>query len=207
MATNSLLGSEYLNLGPANLYVKPRFVNEVETDWADESDWIFLGKTESSTMRVITGKTDLTASQDGTRPADKVVTAQQVQFETNLGQAYLERLEYIQQGLRIEKDSSGDVTRWMIVKVLGERDSDAAVEFWVKLIEFDRGAESTDPLKTVYAKCAPMTDQVELAFDASTQRFYGVMFESYENNEGDYTVSFTEDGVERFAYCWSGEVV
>lgn len=207
MATNSFLGNDYLQLGPANVYVKKRFVNSVETDWASASDWVALGDSESTTMRQIVSKTDLTASQRGTRPADKVVTAQQVQFETSLGKAYLERLESIQQGLRLERNTAGEVTQWKIVKVLGERDSANNVELWVKVVEFDAGAESTDPLKTTYAKVAPSSDQVELVYDAASQRFYNVMFEAYENDEGSYTVSYVEDGVTRYAYCWSAEVV
>jgi hypothetical protein len=208
MATNSILGNNFLTLGPANMYYKKRFDSDGnETDWESDSDYVFAGKTESATLRLIMTKTDLMASQDGTRPSDKTVTAQQAQLETSLGQSTLERLEFTQQGLRVERNSAGDVTRFLYVDVLGERDSDTNVELWVKFVEIERGAESTNPLKTTYMKAAPQTEQTELVFDAATQRFYGLMFEAYKHDAGDYVVTFQEDGVDKYPYYWSGEVI
>lgn len=200
MITASILGRNQLDLGPANVYIKSLVVDSVATDWADDTDWIDLGYTESLTMRMLTTKADLMASQVGTRPADKVITGQQVQIETSLGKAYLERLENIQQGLQLVKETDGTVTQWKFVKKLGQRDSD--VFFWVKVVKFNAGAESTDPLDTAYAKASPASDTVELTFDAATQRFYAVMFEAYENDEGPYAV-VGENGEP--AYSWSGD--
>jgi len=39
---NSILGRDTLSLGPANLYVKKRFVTGVETDW-ESTGWTYLG--------------------------------------------------------------------------------------------------------------------------------------------------------------------
>ncbi len=198
--TASILGRNSLDLGPANLSVKALFIASVETNWADESDWIDMGLTESSTLRLITSKTDLNASQEGTRPADKVVTAQQVQIETNLGEPFLERLELVQQGLVVEKDTPGVVEQWMIVKRLGQRDSD--VEFWARLIKVEDGVQSTDINNIVYIRAAAMNDNVELVFDAASQRFYGVLFEAYLNDKGSFSVA-AADGA--FAYAWGGD--
>jgi len=200
MITASILGKESLELGPANIYVKPLIVSSVATDWADVSDWIYLGETESSTLRLITSKTDLNSSQKGTRPADKVVTGQQAQIETNLGQAYLERLEEIQQGLYLKKTGE-TVEQWQFTKRLGEQDSD--VLFWVKMVKINAGIESTNLLDIAYMKAAPMTEQAELTFDAATQRFYGLLLEAYENDTGAYAVS---DDSGRPAYAWSGDL-
>lgn len=198
--TNSILGRRQLDLGPSNVYVKPLFISSVETDWADNSDWIDLGFVESLTQRFINTKTDLNASQEGTRPADKVITGQQAQIETNLGQPFLERLELIQQGLTLIKDSAGLITQWQFGKRLGERDSDTF--FWVRAIKIERGIESVDLLDRSFMKAAAMSDTVELVFDAATQRFYGVLFESYLNDTGAFSVVDTEG---RFAYNWSGD--
>ena len=203
MATNSILGRESLDLGPANVYVKKRFDNSIERDWESDSDYVFLGKSEMTMIRVITTKTDLVASQDGTRPSDKVVTAQQVQVQVNMGQPTLERLQDIQQGMRYELDTSGDIEQFKIVDVLGERDSDANVELWVKVVKINAGVESTDELDTIYCKAAPATDQVELTYDAATQRFYAVTMEAYKNESGSYAVSFVENGATKYAYAWS----
>jgi len=202
MATNSILGQTRLDLGPANIYIKPVLEGTVETDWNDVSDWVDLGYTESSTFKTMITKTDLTASQVGTRPADKVVTGSQAQIETSLGQSYLERLENVMQGLELTRNTAGDITQAKFVSRLGQRDS--SVLFWVKFVRFNDGAESVNPLEIVYMKAAPASDSIDLTFDASTQRFFGVMLEAYANNEGTYSVSGAngED-----CYYWTGEVI
>ena len=91
--TASFLGTPDLELGPCNIYVK----QPITLDWDDESGWTDLGLVENILWRRIASKTDLVAAQRGTRPADKVITAQQVQIEANLGQAFLERLELVVQ--------------------------------------------------------------------------------------------------------------
>jgi len=203
---NSILGRDTLSLGPANLYVKKRFVAGVETDWESATGWTYLGLTESAVFRSSTTKTDLSASQRGTRAADKAVSAQNVQIEVGLGQPTLERLEIIQQGLKLERDpGTGEITQWKIVSVLGERDSDAAVEMWLKFVEIDRGSEMPGKTHTVYAKASPATESVELTFDAAAQRFFSVMFEAYLNDSGLYPVSFVSGSVTQYAYAWSAE--
>lgn len=199
---NSILGKDDMVLGPGNLYIKPFTIDGNPTDWKDESDWIEMGLTESTIFRILTTKADLLASQKGTRPANKVITAQQTQIEAGLGEATLERLEQVQQGLSITRDTAGEMTSWKIVNVLGQRDSDKY--FWVKFVELDGGVESVLPFDTLYAKAAPSIESAELTFDAATQRFYTVMFETYLNDTGPGAV---KDDKNRFAYVWSADVV
>lgn len=201
--TASLLGSPQLDLGPANIYLKQRFINSVETDWDSDSDYLSAGKTESTTLRLITGKTELKSSQGGERPDDKVVTSQQCQVEAALGQATLERLALFQQGIELIKNSAGDIVRWMFTKKLGQRDSDN--QFWVKVIKINAGVESTDPLEISYMRASPSTDSVDIVFDSATQRFFGTIMEAYENVDGDYPVISPDTGAA--AYIWSKEDV
>jgi hypothetical protein len=198
MSTGSIFGKNYLQMGPSNIYIKPIALGS----WDIDTNWIALGLTESVIFRSITSKGDLKASQKGDRPYDKVIISQQCQVEAGLGQASLETLEYVGQGISLIKDSNNVITQAMIVNKLGSRDRENL--FWVKIVELDGNVESTDPLDSVYMLAAPSSDTVELTFDATTQRFWGTMFEAYEN-EDDATLVVDDDG--NSAYVWTGEVV
>ena len=193
--TASFLGTPDLELGAANVYVK----SPISLDWDDESGWVDLGLVENILWRRIASKTDLLAAQGGTRPSDKVITEQRVQIEAGLGQAFLERLVLVVQDLKLEK--TGDVVnQWMIVNKLGERDSQA--RFWLRVIKINAGIESADPLDRAYSLVSPMSETVELTYDAATQRFFGLLFEAYLNDDSasNFPVSHS-DG--EFAFAWS----
>lgn len=195
--TGSIFGKNKGSIGPANLYIK--LVSDGA--WDDNTGWVSLGKTESSTLRDIVSKAEIRFSQDGDRPADRVIIAQQVQIETALGKPYLERLENIKRGLYLKKNTAGAITQAMLTDRLGERDSDNLV--WVKMVEIVDGIESTDPLDTIYIKSAANMDTTELQFDVSTQRYHGLLFDSYKNDD---TVVGVFDSSNRPAYCWTAEV-
>lgn len=196
--TGSIFGKNQGSLGPANMYVKPI----TNSAWNVNTGWLDLGPVESTTLRDMVTKADIKFAQEGDRAADKVITAQQVQFETALGKPYLERLENIKQGLSLTRNTALAITQGMLSKRIGERDSNKFL--WIKIVEFVDGEESVNPLDILYAKVAASTESTELVFDASTQRYHGVMFDAYIND--DVTVGVF-DTAGRAAYCWTGLVV
>ena len=185
-------------MGPSNIYIKPI----ASGSWNLNTLWLSLGLTESVIFRTITTKGDLKASQKGDRPYDKVIIAQQCQIEAGLGQAALEILEDVAQGVSLIRNTANAITQAMIVNKLGARDRENL--FWVKIVELDGNVESTNPLDEVYMLASPSSETVELTFDATTQRFWGTMFEAYENED---LATRVVDGDGNVAYAWTGVVV
>lgn len=196
--TGSIFGKNSGSIGPLNLYVK-----DIDTgSWDVNTGWLSLGETESATIRDIVSKADIKFSQEGDRPADKVIIAQQVQLETSLGKPYLERLELVKRGLSLQRNSALAITQAMITKRLGERDSTNF--FWLKAVEIVDGIESTNMLDRLYMKVACDTETTELVFDAATQRYHGLIFNAYLN---DNAIVGVFDSAGRAAYAWTGDVI
>lgn len=194
MATNSFLGKAVLELGPAQIEIKPLVI-----DWDDPSGWINVGNTQNAIFRRIATKADLVSSQTGTEADNRVITGQRVEMESPLGQATLERLVEVVQDLKLEK--TGEVVnQWMIVNKLGESDRD--ILFWIKITKIVGGIPSTDELDICYMAVAPQSETVEINFDANTQRFFLVVFRGYLNdsNTSNFPVQHS-DG--EFAFAWS----
>jgi hypothetical protein len=196
--TGSIFGKNSGSLGPANIYVKPI----ADGSWDVNTGWQALGDTDSVKIRDMVSKAEIKFSQSGDKAADRVIVGQQVQIETGLGKPYLERLEGVKRGLSLSRNLSLAVTQAMLTKRIGERDSTQL--FWVKVVEFVDGEESADPLDSVYIKAAASMDTTELVFDAASQRYHGIVFESYINDDAIVGVF---DSAGRAAYLWTGEVV
>jgi len=187
--TPHAFGDKLLSYGPGRIY----------WDTASGGDNIDLGETDSIVVTLNVSKIELRTSQAGDRPADRAVSAQVYQVRAGLARATAERLAKIVQGFKIETNSAGEIVRIWGSKVVGQRDS----SIWKQLTfkEYEDGVPSTDPLRIVnFPNAAPMTESTELTYDATTQRFYGVMFEVYESEDhldpdGKPTYWFTDEVV------------
>jgi hypothetical protein len=169
--TDSAFGKTDFAFGPGKLYW--------DTETGGEN--MDLGGTDQIKITMSTKKIELKESQAGDRPADRAVSAQVVQISCGLARATLERLEQVVQGFHLETNTAGTVTRIWGSDVIGQRDS--AILKQLTFVEIIDGVESTDPFCIIdFWKAAPMTESTELVFDATTQRYYGVMFECYKDD-------------------------
>ncbi len=172
MSTNSILGSEILgqNLGPCNVY------------WDTETGGVnlFLGKTDATTIRKTTEKTDLVTSQDGAGRADAVITTETWEVEFGLAQATLDRQAEIDES--IDTNLSGpDIIGAYFASVIGNGDLENAKQ--MKIIRIKNGVDSTNPLDTITFWKARVTSSFELVYDAASQRFMGTMAYCYKDED------------------------
>jgi hypothetical protein len=168
--TKSAFGSDQFAYGPGKLYW------DTETGGAN----VDLGGTDSITISMAVSKIELKESQAGDRPADRAVSSQVYQVKCGLSRATLERLEEVVQGFHLEKDSAGAPIRVWGSDMLAQRDSSIWKQLTFKAIV--DGVESSDPFDIIdFWRAAPMTESSELVFDASSQRFFGIVFECYKD--------------------------
>lgn len=191
--TNSFFGRSPMDLGPANMYVKPQSVGS----WTDNTGWTLLGLTESCIFRSLEGWADLKASQKGDGPWNRVIISQRCQMEANLAEPTLEVLESID--AIYLKRVTAVIKQAMIVKQIGKSHRDNLL--WIKQVELQGDKESTNPLDTVYILGARSSETVELVHDAATQRFWSCQFEAYENTDA---LTQVKDADGNIAYAWTG---
>lgn len=171
---NSALGFDSLSFGPGNLYY----------DTATGGENIYLGETDSMKISLKTNKIDLKTSQAGDRPADKAVSSQYVEITCGLAQATLERLEQVQQGLVVDRDANGIAQKIHFEDAVGQRDSSLFKQLtFFEVIDGKDATEQSQPLNIIdFFNAVPSTDSVELTYDATTQRYYGIMFTVYKSS-------------------------
>jgi len=170
--TDSAFGNNEFAFGPGRLY----------WDSATGGDETDIGGTDQITITMQISKIELRESQGGDRPSDRAVSAQIYQISCGLSRATIERLEKIVQGFHVEEDSAGDPIRVYGTDILSQKDSDIVKQLTFK--EIVDGAVTTNPLRIIdFWKVAPLTESVELVFDATTQRYFGVMFECYKSDD------------------------
>jgi hypothetical protein len=168
--TSTFFGGAQLALGPAS----------VDWDTASGGASLSLGTFASVIVRDTTEYTDLVESQQGTGAADKAETAHTVQVEVSMARPTAERLAAVFPGITIETNSAGAVTRMVGSKRIGQRHSDIWKQMTVT--EWVSGAVSVAPLRIVdFWYAAPMGN-LEITFDAATQRFVGNVFECYKSD-------------------------
>lgn len=181
MGTANFFGSDELDFGACNVY------HDTATGGAN----INLGGFDSVKISKQVKKVELKEAQAGDQPADKAVSGQIYTIALGMSRANAERLEATVDGINLVKDSGGNVTMIEGVQVLGQRDSSKAVQ--IKVVKIIEGEESTDPLETIYfLKVAPSSENVEVVYDATTQRYYAVMYLCYKSDE------VNEDGKPRY---------
>jgi len=170
--TDSVFGNTDFAFGPGNIY----------WDTATGGEELDLGGVDQITLTMQVSKIELREAQAGDRPADRAVSAQVYQISCGLSRATIERLGEIVQGFHVEEDTAGDPIRIWGSDVLSQKDSDIVKQLTFK--EIVDGSETTNPLRIIdFWKVAPMTESVELVFDATTQRYFGVMFECYKSDD------------------------
>ena len=166
----SLFGEPELSFGPTNLY------------WDTEGGGanLFLGGTDATTLTLGVQKIELVESQAGDRPQDRAITAQTVTIGGGLSRPDLIRLEAVVQGIDVDRDSFAEAKQIHGASHLGERDRTIAKQLTiVKIVDGVESANEFDTIDIFIA--APSSETTELVFDAATQRFYGVLFEAYED--------------------------
>jgi len=167
---NSILGSSILgqNLGPCNIY------------FGTESGGpnIYMGKTDATTIRKTTEKTDLVTSQDGAGRADAVITTETWEVEFGLAQATLERQAEIDESIDLVL-SGPDIVGAHFASVIGNGDIENAHQ--MKITRIKDGVDSTNPLDTLTLHLARITASWELVYDAQSQRFMGTMAYCYKS--------------------------
>lgn len=168
--TNSILGSSILgqNLGPCNVYF----------DTESGGTNTYMGKTDQTTIRKTTEKTDLVTSQDGAGRADAVITTETWEVEFGMAQATLERQAEIDESIDLVM-TGPNITGAFFSSVIGNGDLENAKQ--MKIVRIKDGEDSTNPLDTITLNKARITASWELVFDAASQRFMGTMAYCYKD--------------------------
>ena len=185
MGTGSFFGNDELDFGPCNVYF--------DTETGGQN--LNLGGFDSVKISKQVKKIELKEAQAGDRPADRAVSGQIYQISFGMSRPNIERLKAVVQGIATSEDTAGNITQIRGVDVVGQRDS----QIWkqCKAIKIVDGEESEDPLEEIYfLRVAAMSDNVELTYDATSQRYYMAVLECYKSDETD------EDG--KFIYWRSG---
>lgn len=164
---NFLLGHPNADVGPANAYW------DVGTGGTN----LFLGGFDSLVWRISEETTDLVFSQYGTSPADKAVTGTSVEIELGLAQATPERLAEVMSGFTVSYDTNGNPVGYMFASTVGQRHSDIWKQ--MRLTRVVGQVESSHPMDTAIVWRAAPTVNLELTYDASSQRFARFTFTCY----------------------------
>jgi len=169
--TSTFFGGANLALGPAS----------VDWDTASGGEDLDLGTFQSVIVRDSTEFTDLVESQQGTGAADKVETAHTCQVELSFARPTAERMAAVFPDIVIETNTAGAVTRMSGSKRIGQRHSDVWKQMTVT--EWVSGAKSVLPLRIVDFWYAAAVPNIEITYDAASQRFVGAVFECYKNDD------------------------
>lgn len=146
---------------------------------------IYLGQTQDTTFKWGNKKKELTESQNGESPANRVTTGYECSVEATHTRATLERMARIAQGLLLHKDTNGVIDGAAFTLNLGEMDSDIWDE--LTLVRMKGGAESSDPKDQITIPlAAPQVEGVESKFDAATQFITKSMFTGYADPDNLY---------------------
>jgi hypothetical protein len=169
---NSLLGKLVPDLGPANVYT--------ESDESGEAD-LLLTPCDSVKITHGTDQADLMEADNGTQPVDSVVTGHNILIAFGMSRATLIKLEAVQKGLNLRRDTAGNIVGLEFASAIGLRDSSVAKRLTV--VEVEGGVEQRKVPGRVlhFVFAAPRTDAVELTFDAASQRYWATTFRAYRH--------------------------
>lgn len=175
MATDTLFGRSELSFGPCNVYW------DTATGGANTS----LGTFDQLVLRKNITKIGLREAQAGARDADRAISSQVYQLEFGMARPTAERLGLVQQGFEIDYDTGNVIKQIYLSDLVGQLDSEIWKQVTVK--EILSGVEATEAANPLHIldlwKVAPMTESVELTYDAENQRFYGVLLEAYKSDD------------------------
>lgn len=171
MAVTAWLGGEEeFSLGPANAIY----------DTASGGENLLVGDTDQFTLMYGVEKADLVSSQGGTRAQNKVQVADYCELNFGLAQAGLERMEAFQQGFRVKRNMSAEITGFCFSSGIGTRDLNIAKQ--MRFVAIKDGQNSTEPFDYVDIwKFAP-TGTVEQTYNAGDQRFVQIAGTGYKDS-------------------------
>lgn len=180
--TNTLFGQSELSFGPANIF----------WDTATGGDNVDLGGVDQLTITKAVTKIELREAQAGDRPADRAVSAQTYQLSFGMSRATAQRLSEVVQGFTTDLDTTGNIIRCYLADVVGQRDSSIWKQLTVyEILDGVQADPATQPGHVWdFFRAAPMSESTELVYDAATQRFYGVVFETYKSDIQDVNGNF-----------------
>jgi len=138
-----------------------------------------LGEFENVTLKFGSEKTDLFTAQGGTTAQDAVVSGSFCDVEISLAQATLERMSATVQGFETNS-LSGSIVGFSFGPAIGERDS--SIQQQLTLVRVIDSIESTDPLDTIDIWKFVFNANIEMTFDAATQRFVGLAGRAYRSS-------------------------
>lgn len=175
--TSSMFGGP-LTLGPVNAYINAVLPG---TDFPQvPEEELFLRANGKVDLFMEIEKAELTSAQGGTKALDRVVTGVEARIEITLRETNLELLDQVLQGFDLTPNS-GVPNGFVFTKNIGEQDSEIATT--MKLVRLRAGAESTDPLDTVYMPLVAPQGMVQFSYDSATQREAKITFYIYPSDE------------------------
>ncbi len=166
--TNSFLGGP-LDSGPCNATLGT----------ASGETEISLGEFENVSLKYGSEKTDLFTAQGGTAPQDAVISGSFCDVEISMAQGTLERLAATVQGFETN-ESGGSIVGFSFGPSIGERDLSIAQQ--LTLVRVVDSIESTDPLDTIDIWKLAFNANIEMTYDAATQRFIALAGRAYRSS-------------------------
>ena len=168
---NSLFGQTVQSFGPCNIYF----------DTASGGSNTALGGFDSATVSMKVGKIPLKECQSGDQPADMAVSSQIYTVALGMSRATVDRLEKTVQGFTVDRDTAGNPQRLFLASVIGMRDSSIVKQLTIKeIIDGIEADSTTQPFHIWhFPLVAPMSDSTDLVYDASSQRYFKTVFQTY----------------------------
>jgi hypothetical protein len=149
----------------------------------------------SATLKTEVKKVDLMEMQSGDVPANKGVTGTLVTLEMEITRAYLELLEQMIQGFKVNYDTTGSVLGYSQGDALGELDS--SILHQVRMTAIEGQGPSTDPNDTIEIWKVASSANAEWKFDAASQRVYKAVCQCYKDTtrlDGSGRPTFFQSG-------------
>lgn len=142
---------------------------------------VWLGQTQNVVMSDAQQFSPITFIQQGQSPVNNVETGYEASVQVDLGEGSVERLTQIFEHIRASRDALTAAVEGYYRKItIGQAHSD----YWQRLtiVKIKGGVDSTDPLeKVTFLRCAPMSN-MNVTYDATSQRILQATFQLYKSD-------------------------
>lgn len=142
---------------------------------------VWLGQTQNVVMSDAQQFSPITFIQQGQSPVNNVETGYEASVQVDLGEGSVERLTQIFEHIRASRDALTAAVEGYYRKItIGQAHSD----YWQRLtiVKIKGGVDSTDPLeKVTFLRCAPMSN-MNVTYDATSQRVVQATFQLYKSD-------------------------
>lgn len=142
---------------------------------------VWLGQTQTVTMSDAQQFSPITFIQQGQSPVNNVETGYEASVTVAIGEGSVERLTQIFEHIRASRDAATGLVEGTYRKItIGQAHSD----YWQRLsiVKIKGGIDSTDPLERVtFLRCAPMSN-MNVTYDATSQRILEATFQLYKSD-------------------------